>query len=137
MFKKKIKNPTPEPVPQDLKNIPDGTAIEAKGIYFFVKGGKKYRIPSLSILKSQNYPRVLKVTPKSANAIPNSVHKIGLREGSVVKDISDGRYYLISGNKTRHITSPNVLSQLGNPDVILVSHQDIILHEGGREIDNL
>lgn len=136
MFKKKNKK-APEPVEQDLENIPDGTAIEAKGIYFFVKGGMKYRIPSLSILKSQNYPRVIKVTPKSANKIPNSAAKIGLREGSVVRDISDNRIYLISGNRARHITSPIVLSQLGNPDVILVAHSDITLHEGGREIDNL
>lgn len=126
-----------EPVAQDLRNIPNGTAIEADGIYFFVKGGLKYRIPSLAILESQNYPRVVKVTPKAANAIANAPARIGLREGSVVKDISDGRLYLISDNKTRHITSPIVLSQLGNPDAILVSHKDITMHEGGKEIDNL
>lgn len=138
LFKKqtKISQPT-EPKPQYLENIPDGTAIEADGIYFYVKNGMKLRIPSVPILKSQNYPRVIKVTPKAANRIPNSAAKIGLREGSVVKDISDGRLYLISGNKARHIVSPIVLSQLGNPSAILVSHADILLHEGGREIDNL
>jgi hypothetical protein len=137
MFNRKNKTRQVEPVEQDLRNIPDGTAIESKGIYFYVKNGRKLRIPSLPILQSQNYPRVIKVTPQAANAIPNSAAKIGLREGSVVRDISDGKLYLISGNKARHITSPIVLSQLGNPDAILVSNQDILLHEGGLEIDNL
>lgn len=123
--------------PLELDHIPDGTAIEAKGIYFFVKGGLKYRIPSSAILLSQNYPRVLKVTARTANKIKNSSSKIGFREGTLVKDFSDNKYYLISGNKRRHITSPEVLSQLGGTPAILVSHQDILLHEEGEALDKL
>lgn len=136
LFRKK-KTPLPSS-PKDII-VPDGTVIEANGFYFLVKGGKKYRILSERILQSQNYPRIVRVTPKAANAIPNAVAKIGFRDGTVVKDVTNSGYYLISNTKKRLITSPDVFWQLGIDlnDCILASQEEILIHEGGENIGRL
>lgn len=119
--------------------VPSGTVIDADGIYFFVKGDKKYRILSQRIIDSQNYPRIVKVTAKAANAIPNAVGKIGFRESTIIKPIGDSGYYLISNNKTRLITNPDVFIdlQIDLNDVILVSTEEFNLHERGEDIGRL
>lgn len=137
MFKRRIKE-QPQPTPKDI-SVPNGTVIRAKSLYFYVKGGKKYQIVGERILRSQGYSRIVELTASAANRIPNAVGKISFREGSVVQDISDRKVYLISDNKRCLITSPDVYSNLeiGQQNVIVASHEEILLHEGGEDIGRL
>ena len=59
---------------------------------------------------------------------------LGFRNGTLVKNIADGRYYLISDNKRRHIVSPDVFDKYGfNIDITMVVAQaEIDIHEEGE-----
>lgn len=62
---------------------------------------------------------------------------IGFRDGTLLKDISDSKIYLISENKTRHIVSPDVWTKYGlnKNDIIEVSSEEILLHKNGDILD--
>ena len=59
---------------------------------------------------------------------------IGFRDGTLIKDISSGKIYLVSDYKKRHVVSPDILPQLGytNRDVILVSGREASVHQEGE-----
>jgi hypothetical protein len=59
---------------------------------------------------------------------------LGFRDGTLVKDISNGKIYLISDSKSRHITDPDVLEWL-EAEIIRVSHKEILSHEEGEELN--
>jgi hypothetical protein len=62
--------------------------------------------------------------------------KLGFRDGTLIKNIADGKMYLISQNKRRHIVSPDSFTKYGldRSKVVEVSESEINLHELG---DNL
>ena len=60
---------------------------------------------------------------------------LGLRDGTVAKDISDSKIYLISDSKKRHIVNPDVLLWI-NSSIIEVSQKDILIHTDGDPLEN-
>jgi len=64
------------------------------------------------------------------------VGKLGFRDGTLIKDISDGRIYLISQNKRRHIVSPDVFDMFGldRSSIIEVSNTEALMHEQGEDL---
>jgi len=64
------------------------------------------------------------------------VAKLGFRDGSLLYNVADGKIYLISENKRRHIISPDALELLGiSPnDAVKVSDYEINLQELGESI---
>jgi hypothetical protein len=62
--------------------------------------------------------------------------KLGFRDGTLIKNIADGKMYLISQNKKRHIVDPDVFTKYGldRSKTIEVSEAETNAHDLG---DNL
>jgi hypothetical protein len=62
--------------------------------------------------------------------------RLGFRDGSLIHNLKDGRIYLVSDNKRRLVTGPDILAALGavGKDVITVSDEEINLQKEGEEI---
>ena len=52
----------------------------------------------------------------------------------MVKDISDGKIYLISDSKSRHIINPDVLEWI-KTDIVKAGQKEILVHEEGEPIE--
>jgi hypothetical protein len=59
---------------------------------------------------------------------------LGFRDGTLIKDISDGKIYLVSDSKRRHIIDPSVLEWL-NFDMIEAGQREVLIHEEGENLE--
>jgi len=64
------------------------------------------------------------------------VGSLGFRDGTLIKNIADGKMYLVSQNKLRHIVDPDSFNRYGldRCKVIEVSEKEISAHELGDNI---
>jgi hypothetical protein len=116
-------------------NFPSGLAVKTEKATYWIKDGKRYKI--ISDRAEQSWSFV------TANATENSVShlklagKLGFRDGSLIKNISDGKIYFISQNKKRHIVSPDVFNRYGlNRDAIIeVSDAESNMHDLGEDLN--
>lgn len=135
MFGKK--KPVP-PAPRKRLDVkvswPEGTFVTTETDTFFIKAGKRYRLFSPRVFASWRAGNVL-VTEQSISHIKKA-GILGFRDSTLIKDISDGRIYLIAGSKRRHITNPDVIEALGYP-LITVSHDETNIHPEGEELNGL
>jgi hypothetical protein len=62
--------------------------------------------------------------------------KLGFRDGTLIKNIADGKLYLISQNKRRHIVNPDTFSQYGlnRSNIVEVSELESNMHELGENL---
>lgn len=123
-------------LPSEPQVYPIGSAVQTENGYFYIKSKTvRMRIPSKYILNSWNFHRVI-----SANEIALKNYKImgklGFRSGSLIHNVADGKIYLVSENKLRHIQSPEVFDLIGavQDDAISVPNDDIKLHEIGEPL---
>lgn len=120
------------PPPQEPVNYPSDVVVETESGYWFIKGKSKLRIFSDRCLASWQ----VDVLPGSDASVSKfkKAGVLGFRNGTLVKNIADGHYYLISDNKRRHIVSPDVFDKYGfNIDVTMVVAQaEIDIHEEGE-----
>ena len=58
---------------------------------------------------------------------------IGFRDGTLIRDISSHKIYLISEYKKRHVVSPDSIRNLGFriDDIVLVSSREVSVHQDG------
>lgn len=116
-------------------NFPSGLAIKTESFTYWIKDNKRYKIISERAAKSWAFVTI--------NATENSVAhvkvvgKLGFRDGSLIKNISDSKIYLISQNKKRHITSPDVFDRYGlnRDDIIEVSEIECNMHDLGEDLN--
>lgn len=116
-------------------NFPSGLAVKTESFIYWIKDNKRYKIVSERAAKSWSFVTV--------NATENSVAhikvvgKLGFRDGSLIKNISDSKIYLISQNKKRHITSPDVFDRYGlsRSDIIEVSDTECNMHDLGEDLN--
>lgn len=116
-------------------NFPSGIAVKTESFTYWIKDNKRYKIVSERAAKSWSFVTV--------NATENSVAhikvvgKLGFRDGSLIKNISDSKIYLISQNKKRHITSPDVFDRYGlnRNDIIEVSDTECNMHDLGEDLN--
>ena len=60
---------------------------------------------------------------------------IGFRDGTMIKDISNSKIYLISDNTKRHIIDPDVIKILGyNNKILDVSQKEASFHKEGESL---
>jgi hypothetical protein len=114
---------------------PDGLFVMTEnGICWHLTKGRRYKVFSKRVLDSWH------PSPISGSTISLSGHPyggiLGFRPGTVIEDLSSGIIYLISNNKRRKITNPDVLLTLGLP-IITVSKAEADIHEDGETIDGL
>jgi hypothetical protein len=64
------------------------------------------------------------------------VGKLGFRDGSLIKNLADGKMYLVSQNKLRHIVDPDSFNRYGldRSKVIEVSDKEILAHDLGENL---
>lgn len=114
--------------------IPSGLAVKTDKAIYWVKDGKRYKLISDRAAKSWSFTTV-KATEEAVAAM-KMVGKLGFRDGSLIKNIADGKMYLISQNKKRHIVDPDSFDRYGldRRSVIEVSEAEANMHQSG---DNL
>ena len=114
--------------------FPSGIAVKTdKGIYW-VKDNKRYKLISDRAAKSWAFTTV-NATEEAVVGM-KLVGKLGFRDGTLIKNIADGKMYLISQNKRRHVIDPDSFDRYGlnRRSIIEVSEAEVQMHQLG---DNL
>lgn len=134
-FKKKNVTNKEERQPVDRPVVwPNGIAVKIDGVYWYIKGDTRLHIISERAVRSWGL-HVSNGTHASAEAF-RKAGTLGFRDGSLIKDISSGKIYLIASSKKRHITNPDVLEILGYP-VVDVSRDEAAIHIDGEDLNGL
>lgn len=122
---KTVTNPT---------SFPSGLAVKTDKATYWIKDNKRYKLISDRAEKSWSFPTVL--ATENAVAQIKLVGKLGFRDGSLIKNIADGKIYLISQNKRRHIVDPDVFDRYGlnKSNIIEVSEAETNMHEQGEDL---
>ena len=115
-------------------NFPSGIAVKTDKDTYWIKDGKRYRLISNRAAQSWCFTTVL-ATEAALTGI-KLVGKLGFRDGSLIKNLADGRMYLVSQNKLRHIVDPDSFTKYGldRSKTIEVSEAESNAHDLG---DNL
>jgi hypothetical protein len=84
--------------------------------------------------KSWSFPTVL--AKESALVNMKIAGKLGFRDGTLIKNIADGKMYLISQNKRRHIVDPDSFERYGlNKSLMIdVSEVEASMHDLGESL---
>lgn len=115
-------------------NFPSGIAVKTDKATYWIKDGKKFRLVSDRAERSWSFVTVNATEPALINI--KSAGVLGFRDGTLIKNIADGKIYLISQNKRRHIIDPDSFTRYGldRSKVIEVSESETNMHDIG---DNL
>lgn len=124
------------PAPQVSVDYPTGTCVQTEKGVFFIKGKFRFRVTSDRILNSWHYPFVIN-SSESACARYSIAGRLGFRQGTLVKDMSNGKIYLISENLRRQIVSPDFFDVMLFPrdKIVEASPEEIALHKEGEIIN--
>ena len=115
-------------------NFPSGIAVKTDKATYWIKDGKRFKIVSDRAEKSWSFVTVN--ATESALINIKLVGTLGFRDGTLIKNIADGKIYLISQNKKRHIMDPDSFIKYGlkRSNIIEVSEAEANMHDIG---DNL
>jgi len=115
-------------------NFPSGLAVQTDKATYWIKDGKRYKLVSDRAAKSWSFTTV-KATEAALSGI-SLIGKLGFRDGTLIKNISDGKMYLVSQNKLRHIEDPDSFDRYGldRSKVVEVSEKEILAHDLGEKI---
>lgn len=130
MFKKKTQTKTViDPIV-----FPSGLAVKTEKAIYWIKDGKRFRLISDRAANSWAFTTV-KAT-EQAVSLMKVAGKLGFRDGSLIKNIADGKMYLISQNKRRHIVDPDSFDRYGldRSKLIEVSELEAAAHDLGENL---
>ena len=115
-------------------NFPSGIAVKTDKATYWIKDGKRFKIVSDRAERSWSFITI-KAAETSLSGI-KLVGTLGFRDGTLIKNIADGKIYLISQNKRRHIMDPDSFTKYGldKSNIIEVSEAETNMHDIG---DNL
>lgn len=115
-------------------NFPSGIAVKTDKATYWIKDGKRYKLISDRAAKSWYFTTVN--ATEQAVAGMKLIGKLGFRDGSLIKNIADGKMYLISQNKRRHIVDPDSFDTFGldRSQVIEVSETEANMHSMGENL---
>lgn len=115
-------------------NFPSGIAVKTEKGTYWIKDGKRFKIISSRAEKSWSFATVNATEPALSGI--KLAGKLGFRDGTLIKNIADGKLYLISQNKKRHIVDPDSFTKYGldRSKTIEVSEAESNAHDLG---DNL
>ena len=138
MFRSKKKEQAAQPQTTRPVAYPSGLMVTTEKCTWYILGGKRLKVYSQRCLASWGVTPVLG-TEASLSKFPASSRPLGFRDGTLIKDISDGRIYLVSQAKRRHIVNPDDLTTLGLRlnDAVVVSSAEAGLHEDGDDLDGI
>lgn len=120
--------------PEYKINYPDGVAVETEKDIYYIKGGKRYRFVSGRAVNSWHLVPLVG-SERSVAHIPYG-GVVGFRDGTLLRDISNAKLYLISNSRKRHITGPDVFIDLGlsQDHAIDVAHEEVAVHQDGADL---
>lgn len=115
-------------------NFPSGIAVKTDKATYWIKDEKRYKLISDRASKSWSFTTAN--ATEEALSLIKIAGKLGFRDGSLIKNIADGKIYLISQNKKRHIVDPDSFTKYGldRSKVIEVGESESNAHDLG---DNL
>ena len=115
-------------------NFPSGLAVKTDKATYWIKDGKRYKLISDRAAKSWSFATV-NATEAALSGI-KLVGKLGFRDGTLIKNIADGKMYLVSQNKLRHIVDPDIFDRYGldRSNLIEVSETEINAHDIGESL---
>ena len=131
---RRLKNSKPSLTISQPTNFPSGIAVKTDKDTYWIKDGKRYRLISNRAAQSWCFTTVL-ATEAALTGI-KLVGKLGFRDGSLIKNLADGRMYLVSQNKLRHIVDPDSFDRYGldRSKVVEVSDKEILAHDLGENL---
>ena len=114
--------------------IPSGLAVKTDKAIYWVKDGKRYKLISDRAAKSWAFTTVS--ATEDAMVGMKVIGKLGFRDGTLIKNIADGKMYLISQNKKRHIIDPDSFNKYGldRKSVLEVSQTEADMHQIGEDL---
>lgn len=114
--------------------LPSGLAVKTEKATYWVKDGKRFKLISSRAEKSWSFPTVN--ATESAISGMKLVGKLGFRDGTLIKNIADGKIYLISQNKRRHVVDPDAFDSYGlnRSNIIEVSEAEANMHDIGENL---
>ena len=115
-------------------SFPSGIAVQTDKASYWIKDGKRYKLISKRAQDSWQFTTV-KATEESLSNT-KIAGKLGFRDGTLIKNIADGKMYLISQNKKRHIVDPDTFNRYGlnRSKLIEVSEIETNAHEIGEPL---
>ena len=115
-------------------NFPSGIAVKADKATYWIKDGKRFKLISDRAAQSWCFTTV-NATEAALSGF-KVAGKLGFRDGTLIKNIADGKLYLISQNKKRHIVDPDIFNKFGldRSKVIEVSEMEANAHELGESL---
>ena len=115
-------------------SFPSGIAVKTDKATYWIKDSKRFKLISDRAAESWSFPTVL--AAESALAGFKIAGKLGFRDGTLIQNIADGKIYLVSQNKRRHINSPDVFNKYGldRSKLIEVSDAEVNMHELGEDL---
>lgn len=122
-----------------LSEYPVGIFLETEKGYFYVSApGKRMKFTTKRVLDSWSPQKVVQAS-ESWPAVQRLrvSSKMKFRNGSLLHCQADGKMYLVSEHKLRHIKNPDVLDGLNRKrtEAVWVSEDEINLHEKGEPLD--
>lgn len=132
--KKEVSAPVKINPPLVPTAYPSGVAVFDGTNTYFIKNNKKYRIISNRALESWGF-KVWYGSPESlSKTVLGGI--LAFRDGSVIKDVSNGKIYLVVNGLKQHITTPDFFTKFGiDPGYIIeVSAKEAELHKNGEPI---
>ena len=134
MLRKKPKQNTQTVLVTLQTNFPSGIAVKTDKATYWIKDNKRYKLISDRAAESWLFTTV-NATETAVSGI-KLVGKLGFRDGTLIKNISDGKLYLISQNKRRHIIDPDVFNKYGldRSKLIEVSDLEAAMHDLGDDL---
>ena len=115
-------------------NFPSGIAVKIDKDTYWIKDGKRYRLISDRAAQSWCFTTVL--ATEAALSGTKVAGKLGFRDGTLIKNVADGKMYLVSQNKLRHIVDPDSFIRYGldRSKMIEVSEKEISAHDLGENL---
>ena len=115
-------------------NFPSGIAVKTDKATYWIKDGKRYKLISDRAAQSWLFTTV-NATEAAISGI-KLVGKLGFRDGTLIKNIADGKIYLISQNKKRHVVDPDIFNRFGldRSKVVEVSQDEANMHDIGENL---
>jgi hypothetical protein len=134
MLKIKQKKNTQSILITSPTDFPSGVAVKTDKGTYWIKDGKRYKLISKRAEESWSFTTVN--ATESALSLIKQSGKLGFRDGTLIKNIADGKIYLISQNKKRHIVDPDSFIKYGlnRLKTIEVSEAESNAHELGENL---
>jgi Ni/Co efflux regulator RcnB len=130
---KKIRKQKPTRI-IDPTIFPSGLAVSTEKNIYWIKDFKRYRLISKRAAESWMFTTVM--ATETAVSGMKLAGKLGFRDGTLIKNIADGKMYLISQNKRRHLVDPDSFAKYGldRNSVVEVSESETAAHELGDSL---